>query len=46
MCEEGATEQECKDTLGPAAAGAGLGDMEIERTIESGYRVQRHKEGR
>ena len=46
MCEEGATEQECKDTLGPAAAEAGLGDMEIERTIESGYRVQRHKEGR
>lgn len=46
MCEEGATEQECKDTLGPAAAAAGLGDMEIERTIESGYRVQRNKEGR
>lgn len=45
MCEEGATEQEAKDTLGPAAAEAGLGDLEIERTIESGFRTQRHKEG-
>lgn len=46
MCEEGATLDECKRTLGPAAAEAGLGEMEIERTIESGYRTQLHKEGR
>ena len=46
MCGDGASEQEAKDTLGPAARAAGLGDFEIERTIESGYRVQRQKEGR
>jgi hypothetical protein len=46
MCGDGATEQEAKDTLGPAASEAGLGAFEIERTIESGFRAQRHKEGR
>jgi hypothetical protein len=46
MCEEGATEMEALGTLGPAASDAGLGDMEIERTIQSAYRTQRYKEGR
>ena len=45
MYSDGASEQECKDALGPAATEAGLGWGEIERTIESAYRVQRHKEG-
>ena len=46
MCEEGAQESECLSTLGPAARDAGLGDFEIERTIQSAYRVQRQKDGR
>ena len=46
MCEEGATEKDALDTLGPAAAEAGLGDLEIERTVQSAFRTQRHKEGR
>jgi Bifunctional DNA primase/polymerase, N-terminal len=45
MCEEGATEAEAVSTLGPAASSAGLGDMEIERTIQSAYRTQRYKDG-
>lgn len=43
MCEEGATEQECMDTLGPPAGGAGLGWTEIERTIQSAYRIQQRE---
>lgn len=46
MCEEGAAEADCLSTLGPAARDAGLGDFEIERTIQSAYRVQRQKDGR
>jgi hypothetical protein len=46
MCEEGVPEEEAQRVLGDAARQAGLGDMEIERTIESGYRTQRYKEGR
>ncbi len=46
MCEEGVPEAEAMKVLGEAAAKAGLGDMEIERTIQSGYRTQRYKEGR
>lgn len=45
MCSDGATEQEAKDTLGPAAEQAGLQTSEIDRTIESGYRTQRQKDG-
>ena len=45
MCSDQATEQEAKDTLGPAAQEAGLPYFEIERTIESAYRIQRQKEG-
>lgn len=45
MYSDGASEQEAKDNLGPAAQEAGLGWFEIERTIESAYRVQRQKEG-
>lgn len=45
MCTDGASEQECKDTLGPAAQEAGLPYSEVERTIESAYRIQRQKEG-
>lgn len=46
MCEEGVSETECLSVLGPAARDAGLGGFEIERTIQSAYRVQRQKEGR
>jgi hypothetical protein len=45
MCSDGATEEEAKKVLGDAATAAGLGWFEIERTIESAYRVQRQKEG-
>lgn len=45
MCSDGASEQECKDTLGPAAQDAGLPYHEIERTIESSYRIQQQKDG-
>lgn len=45
MCEEGATVESAIDTLGPAAESAGLGPMEIQRTIESAYRTQRYKDG-
>ena len=45
MYSDKASIQVCKDTLGPAAAQAGLPDFEIERTIESAYRVQQQKEG-
>lgn len=45
MCTDGSPEQECKDTLGPAAEQAGLPYSEIERTIESAYRIQRQKDG-
>lgn len=44
MCEEGATVAQALEALGPAASSAGLGDMEIERTIESAYRTQQYKE--
>lgn len=46
MTEEGASLEEIRRELGPAAQSAGLGDMEIERTIESAHRTQLHKEGR
>lgn len=46
MCEEGVSEADCLEILGAAARQAGLGDFEIERTIQSAYRVQRQKEGR
>jgi hypothetical protein len=45
MYSDKATLDQCKDTLGPAAREAGLGDWEIERTIESAYRIQQQKEG-
>lgn len=45
MCEEGATEQQALDILGPAAEQAGLDYREIERTIQSAYRTQRQKMG-
>lgn len=45
MCEEGVPEAECLSVLGQAAQDAGLGDFEIERTIQSAYRVQRQKDG-
>lgn len=43
MCEEGATERQAQDTLGPAAREAGLPHQEIERTIQSAYRTQNQK---
>lgn len=45
MCSDGAPEEEAKRVLGDAAADAGLPFYEIERTIESAYRIQRQKEG-
>ena len=45
MCSDGATEDEAKKVLGDAATDAGLPYFEIERTIESAYRIQRQKEG-
>jgi hypothetical protein len=45
MCSDGATEDEAKKVLGDAATAAGLQYFEIERTIESAYRIQRQKEG-
>lgn len=45
MCEEGASLEEALRVLGPAARDAGLGDAEIERTIQSAYRTQQYKEG-
>lgn len=46
FCEEGVPEEEALRVLGEAAAKCGLGDMEAERTIQSGYRTQRYKDGR
>lgn len=45
MCSDGAPLEECKRELSPAAESAGLPYFEIERTIESAYRIQRQKEG-
>jgi len=45
MYSDQASEDVAKETLGPAAEAAGLPWFEIERTIESAYRVQRQKEG-
>lgn len=45
MCEEGATIDEAMKVLGPAAEAAGLGPMETERTVRSGYRTQQAKGG-
>lgn len=45
MCEEGATVEKALETLGPAAEAAGLGWVEIERTIRSAYRTQEYKNG-
>ena len=45
MCSDGATEDEAQRVLGDAATDAGLPYFEIERTIESAYRIQRQKEG-
>lgn len=46
VCEEGGTEGQALEILGPCAADAGLGSMEIERTIQSAFRTQRYKENR
>lgn len=43
MCEEGASIEEALKVLGEAATQAGLGWMEIERTIQSAYRTQQQK---
>ena len=45
MCSDGAPESEAINVLGDAATAAGLPYYEIERTIQSAYRVQRQKEG-
>lgn len=45
MCEEGVLEAQAQEQLGAAAAEAGLGYREIERTIQSAYRTQQHKMG-
>lgn len=43
MCEEGAPEAEALEVLGQAATDAGLGWMEIERTVQSAYRIQQRE---
>jgi hypothetical protein len=45
MYSDGAPESEAQAVLGAAAREAGLGDFEIERTIQSAYRIQQQKEG-
>jgi bifunctional DNA primase/polymerase-like protein/primase-like protein len=45
MCSDGAPESEAMSVLGDAAQDAGLPYFEIERTIQSAYRIQRQKEG-
>lgn len=45
MCSDGAPESEAMEVLGDAASDAGLPYYEIERTIQSAYRIQRQKEG-
>lgn len=45
MCSDGAPESEAMKELGDAATAAGLPYSEIERTIQSAYRIQRQKEG-
>lgn len=45
MYSDGAPESEAMDVLGQAAADAGLPYYEIERTIQSAYRIQQQKEG-
>lgn len=45
MYSDNAPEKEALEVLGAAARQAGLGDFEIERTIQSAYRIQQHKEG-
>lgn len=45
MYSDNAPESEALEVLGAAARQAGLGDFEIERTIQSAYRIQQHKEG-
>lgn len=45
MCTDGAPEEEAMEVLGDAATSAGLAWPEIERTIQSAYRIQRQKEG-
>lgn len=46
MYSDGAPESEAQNLLGQAAREAGLHDFEIERTIQSAYRIQSQKEGR
>lgn len=45
MCSDGAPESEAMTVLGEAATDAGLPYYEIERTVQSAYRIQRQKEG-
>jgi len=45
MYSDKAPESEAQDVLGAAAREAGLSDFEIERTIQSAYRIQQQKEG-
>lgn len=45
MYTDRAPEAEALEVLGAAARQAGLGDFEIQRTIQSAYRIQQQKEG-
>jgi hypothetical protein len=40
MCEDGATEDECVDLLGPAGQEAGQAERDVLATIRSAYRLQ------
>lgn len=40
MCEDGATEEDCVDLLGPAGQEAGQAERDVLATIRSAYRLQ------
>lgn len=44
MCEDGATEEECIDTLGPAGQEAGQAERDVYATIRSAYKLQGSKQ--
>lgn len=40
MCEDGATQEECEELLGPAGVEAGQAERDVLATIRSAYRLQ------
>lgn len=43
MCEDGATQEECEETLSPAGQEAGQAERDVLATIRSAYRLQGSK---